>query len=191
MTPCTEPCHAQLLWGCRRSKDTFTGQGAQCHHKSLPCTALPRSAIIDVPSWTRSVHWSRGSTVTRLTFASSSTRLPPRPGSGPPRQPATSWPGSQAAAGNAQPAAGQEASGHGGQGMSQEAGGSGSGRQAHQPAWNRGQSQQQQQQGGWPAGQPPWSQPPPQQQQQGARPERDVHARLQVLQQERDRLRAE
>ena len=65
--------------------------------------------------------------------------------------------------------------------MSQEAG-----RQANQ---NRGQSQQQQQ-GGWQAGQPAWSQQP-QQQQQGVRPEQDVHARLQVLQQERDRLKAE
>ena len=74
--------------------------------------------------------------------------------------------------------------------MSQEAG-----RQANQPDGgrqanqNRGQSQQQQQ-GGWQAGQPAWSQQP-QQQQQGAWPEQDVHARLQVLQQERDRLKAE
>ena len=71
--------------------------------------------------------------------------------------------------------------------MSQEAGGGG--RQANQPTWNRGHSQQQQQ-GGWQAGQPAWSQQP-QQQQQGTRPEQDVHARLQVLQQERDRLKAE
>ena len=72
--------------------------------------------------------------------------------------------------------------------MSQEA--TGGGRQANQPAWNRGQCQQQQQ-GGWQAGQPAWSQQPQQQQQQGARPEQDMHARLQVLLQERDRLKAE